>query len=56
MTKEKVKKAVWIEGSVERKNGNDIDMDELNIEFIKFIENKGMTFCGVFRYMTKDEI
>jgi hypothetical protein len=41
-------KEIFIEGGIYHPNGEDIDLNQLNQDFIEFIESKGLVFGGMF--------
>lgn len=55
MSNNNIKTIAWIEGSIECKNGSDIDLDKLQEDFCTWVESKGLLFCGATRHMTEEE-
>lgn len=49
------KTCLCIDGSVERSDNLEIDIDKFNDEFIEWIESKGLLFCGFMKYMKNEE-
>ena len=56
MSNNDIRSIVWLEGSIEKKDGTEIDLDNLQDEFIEWIENKGLLFCGITKHMTEEEV
>lgn len=55
MANNDIKTIAWLEGSIENKDGSEIDLDKLQEEFCNWVESKGLLFCGITRYMREDE-